>query len=176
MRFLRTSSLFGLAILFVLLLAACGGATDTTSTTSSYGAGGTTPAANQAAPTQAAPATEAVVKTMTATVQGKSEMILTDAKGLTLYYFKPDTKTTSACTGACAGNWPPLMASGSSAPTSTTTLPGKLTAQTSTNGAQVQYNGHFLYTFVSDKAPGDTKGEGVGGKWHVAAVDLAELA
>ena len=30
------------------------------------------------------------------------------------------------------------------------------------------YDGHPLYTFVEDKAPGDVKGEGKGGVWHVA--------
>ena len=30
------------------------------------------------------------------------------------------------------------------------------------------YDGHPLYTFVEDKAPGDIKGDGKGGVWHVA--------
>ncbi len=34
---------------------------------------------------------------------------------------------------------------------------------------QVVYNGHLLYTYANDSAPGDTKGQGVGGIWHVVA-------
>lgn len=175
MRFLRTSSLFGLVILSMLLLAACGTSTNTTATTSSYGSGNTTPAASQTTPA-ATTSGAVVVKTMTKTVKGKSETVLTDTKGLTLYYFKPDTKTTSACTGGCAGNWPPLLMAGSGTmPTSTTPLTGKLMIQSSANGTQIQYNGHFLYTFASDKDAGDTYGEGIGDKWFVVTPDLAEL-
>ncbi len=171
MQFSQRSLLLGLPILFVLLLAACGTppptTTNTTSSSSSYGSGSTT----SATPTTAA-TSNAVVKTASATIQGKAVTILTNAQGLTLYYFKPDTATTSACTGGCSSNWPPLLATGSAAPSSATTLSGKLTAQTDTNGMQVQYNGHFLYTFASDKAAGDTKGEGIGGNWFVATTDL----
>ncbi len=175
MRFLRASSLFGLVILCMLLLAACGGSTDTTATTPSYGSGNTTPAASQTKPTAAA-SSAAVVKTMTKTVKGKSETVLTDTKGLTLYYFKPDTKTTSACTTGCVDNWPPLLMTGAgTTPTSATPLTGKLTTQSGANGTQIQYNGHFLYTFASDKDAEDTYGEGIGGKWFVATSDLATL-
>jgi predicted lipoprotein with Yx(FWY)xxD motif len=114
----------------------------------------------------------ALIKTATAMVSGKSETILTDAQGKTLYYFTPDTATTSACTGSCAQNWPPLLATGSGTPTSATTLSGKLSTQTTANGNQVEYNGHPLYTFAADSAPGQTNGEGVLGKWFVATPDL----
>ena len=35
--------------------------------------------------------------------------ILVNSHGRTLYLFKRDSGTTSACTGACAANWPPLL-------------------------------------------------------------------
>ncbi len=113
--------------------------------------------------------------TASAKVAGVDKTILTDAKGMTLYYYTPDTATTSACTGACAAAWPPLLFSGSGTPTASGTLPGTLSAVTSANGNQVLYNGHFLYTFVKDKAPGDVTGEGVGGKWHTATTDTPKL-
>jgi len=49
----------------------------------------------------------------------------------------------------------------------------KLTALNDANGNQIECNGHLLYTFAADKAPGDVKGQGVGGKWFVATPDLA---
>jgi predicted lipoprotein with Yx(FWY)xxD motif len=114
----------------------------------------------------------ALIKTASATVQGKSVTILTNAQGLTLYYFMSDTATTSACTGGCAHAWPALIMTGSGTPTAASTLPGTLTVVSSGNGNQVEYNGHLLYTFASDSAPGQTNGEGVGGKWFVATTDL----
>src|SRR5438105_4686703 len=114
----------------------------------------------------------AIIKTATAMVSGKSETVLTNAQGKTLYYFTPDTTTTSACTGSCAQNWPPLLSTGSGTPTSATTLSGKLSAQKTANGNQVEYNGHLLYTFAADSAPGQTNGEGVLGKWCLATPDL----
>jgi predicted lipoprotein with Yx(FWY)xxD motif len=43
------------------------------------------------------------------------------------------------------------------------------------NGAQVEYNGHPLYTFVGDSAPGQTNGQGKGGVWFVVTPDIAAL-
>lgn len=151
-------------LLLAMALAACGGST-----------GGNTPApaATTPAPVATTPTATNTVKTATATVKGQSTTILTDAQGNTLYYFTPDTATTSACTGACAQNWPPLLFTGTGTPTSAATLPGTLTTQTTANGAQVEYNGHLLYTFAGDKAPGQTNGEGIGGKWFVCTPDLA---
>ncbi len=115
-------------------------------------------------------AATALVSTGSVTINGQSETVLTNAAGNTLYYFKPDTATKAACTATCAGNWPPLLATGT--PTSATTLSGTLTAVSSGNGNQVQYNGHFLYTFANDSAPGQANGEGLGGVWFVATPSL----
>lgn len=183
MRCTKTFFSLSLLILLTCLLAACG---STSSTTSSYGSSSAAPTATTdtsttqtttgkyaTTPTTSASDTHAsTIKTTTATVNGKAETVLTNTQGMTLYYFTPDTKTTTACTGGCAGNWPPLLATGSTTPASTATLPGKLTVLADTNGTQVQYNGHFLYTYAGDSAPGQTHGQGVGGKWFVATTSL----
>jgi predicted lipoprotein with Yx(FWY)xxD motif len=90
------------------------------------------------------------------TVNGKTETILVTAKGLPLYYYRADTAKTSFVAGELARLWPPLI---SAKPTATGTQ-GKLTALKVASGHQVTYNGHFLYTFVSD-SPGHVTGEGV---------------
>jgi len=113
-----------------------------------------------------------LIHTATAQVKGTATSILTDGQNRTLYYFTPDTATASKCIGACEKKWPALLASASASPSSTSALPGSLTAAITGNGQQVSYNGHFLYTFAGDHAPGDTNGEGVGGKWFVATPDL----
>jgi predicted lipoprotein with Yx(FWY)xxD motif len=116
-----------------------------------------------------------VIRIATATVAGKSETILANAQGMTLYYFTPDTATTTACTGGCAQAWPPLTATGSGTPAADAPLTGALTALNDANGNQVEYNGHLLYTYAQDKAPGDTTGQNVGGKWFVATPDLKKI-
>ncbi len=106
-----------------------------------------------------------------ATVQGKSEQILTDAEGLTLYYLTSDSPTSPACTGACVKAWPPLLSS--TIPTGPTSLPGKLAVVPTANGSQVSYNDHLLYRYAADTKPGQTSGNNLvgpgGGKWYVAA-------
>ncbi len=161
MMYLKRTIPMAIVLLLVMAIAACGGSTSSGSSSTPTPAA-TTPSSSTA-----------LIKTTTATVNGKSEMILTNAQGKTLYYFTPDTATTTACTSSCADNWPPLLATGSSTPTSATSLSGKLTTQTTANGNQVEYNGHLLYTFAGDSGPGLTKGEGLFGKWFVATPDLA---
>lgn len=148
--------LLGLGLFLAATLAACGGG-GTGGSSSGGGSGG-----------------QAVVTTRSATVGGKSETILTNDSGMTLYYFDPDTATSVACSGSCAQTWPPLLASGGS-PTSMTSLSGTLATMSDSNGAQVTYNGHPLYTYSGDHAAGDTHGDGVLGKWHAATPNVATL-
>ena len=94
--------------------------------------------------------------------------ILVNAQGHTLYLFKGDVGTKSACTGACATAWPPLLATGK--PTAGTGLTAsKLATMTRSNGSkQLTYNGHPLYLFIKDTKPGQTNGQGVtafGASW-----------
>jgi predicted lipoprotein with Yx(FWY)xxD motif len=148
----------GTSMLFIALTVVACGSSGSTSTGSS---GGTTPSNSVA-----------IIKTAPATVNGQSVTILTNAQGMTLYYFKPDTATKTACTGTCAGNWPPLLFTGTGSPSSATSLPGTLSVVTDANGQQVEYNGHLLYTFSQDTAPGQTNGEGIKGVWFVATTTL----
>src|ERR1700730_11501324 len=92
-----------LAIMFfvALLVVACGSSNST-----GYSSSGTD---SNTASTSSTP----LLKTASVTVNGKSEAILTNAQGMTLYYFTNDTVTNSACTGTCAGTWPPLLFTGS---------------------------------------------------------------
>jgi predicted lipoprotein with Yx(FWY)xxD motif len=101
-------------------------------------------------------ASSPTIHTVDASVNGKTEAILVNAKGLPLYIYKPDTATKSFVSGGLASLWPPLV---SDDPT-VVGASGKLSVTRDANGAQVAYNGHFLYTFVSDSA-GDVTGQGV---------------
>jgi predicted lipoprotein with Yx(FWY)xxD motif len=82
--------------------------------------------------------------------------LLADAQGRTLYQFKQDKGTTSACTGQCASIWPGYApASVAGGPGVTASLLGTAAGQVA---GQVTYAGHLLYTFSGDRAPGDVNG------------------
>lgn len=155
-------------LLLALLCVACGNSGSATG--SSYAPTAAPTTASAPTPTTAS-GSGAVVQTASATVDGKSVTILTNSKGMTLYYRTIDT-ATSVCSGGCAQAWPPLLFSGSGTPSSSTPLPGTLSVVNDPNGAQVAYQGHPLYTFASDTAPGQTSGEKVAGVWFVATTDL----
>ena len=112
-----------------------------------------------------------LIHTVSMKVGDKTETVLKDKKGLTLYYFTPDTAATVACTGGCAATWPPLLSAAGN-PTSDPTLPGTLSVLDGSNGKQVLYNGHPLYTYSKDGDSGDAYGQGIAGKWYVATPDL----
>jgi predicted lipoprotein with Yx(FWY)xxD motif len=152
MQFIPRGAVTLLGISAGLLLAACGATSN----------GGT--AASATATT--------LIHTASIKVGDKTETVLKNQKGLTLYYFTPDSATAIKCTAGCATNWPPLLAS-SGTPTSSPRLPGQLTVVTGPNGNQVAYNGHPLYTYSKDGDSGDAYGQGIGGKWFVATPDLA---
>jgi predicted lipoprotein with Yx(FWY)xxD motif len=95
--------------------------------------------------------------------------VLVDSKGHTLYLFEKDSGAKSACAGACASAWPPLLAMGS--PTAAGGAKASLVATTkrSDGASQVTYNGHPLYRYQGDENPGDTAGQGVtafGAEWY----------
>ena len=100
------------------------------------------------------------------TVRVGAVTVLADAQGRTLYWFAPDTATRSACYGSCAAYWPPVTGPATAGPGVT----GTLSVLTRTGGSvQAAYDGHPLYTYVGDRAPGQANGNGLnlnGGLWH----------
>jgi predicted lipoprotein with Yx(FWY)xxD motif len=135
-----------------LIVAACG--------SSSSSSGGAAPSPSSAA-TGAASSSSAL---KTATINGVT--VLTNASGFTLYSFAPDTPTTSRCNGQCATFWPPVTSPVTGGPGVT----GRLATIMRSDGAtQATYNGHPLYTYIADTAPGQAKGNGLnasGGVWR----------
>jgi predicted lipoprotein with Yx(FWY)xxD motif len=132
------------------VLAACG----SSGTSSTSGSGSTSTSSPVAA-------TAGSLKT--ATIGGVT--VLTSAKGFTLYSFAPDTPTRSNCNGTCAQNWPPVKG-----PATASGVTGTFgTIKRSDGSAQATFDGHPLYTFAGDTAPGQAKGNGLnaaGGLWH----------
>ena len=155
----RLWSAAGLAAV-VLALAACASSSSSSSS----------PAAQNSTPAAAAgsPAAASGNMVLSRTINGTT--VLTNSKGLTLYSFGPDTSTTSNCNGSCATYWPPVKGPVTAGPGVTGTL-GTITRADGT--VQATYDGHPLYTYVADTAPGQDKGNGLnlsGGVWHDVTV------
>ena len=139
------------AIAAALTVAACG-------SSSAGGAASATPGAASGAAVSGS-ALE------TTTISGAA--VLTNAQGFTLYWFAPDTATTtSRCNGSCAQIWPPVNGPATAGPG----IPGRLGTITRSDGAtQATYDGHPLYTYAGDTRPGQANGNNLnlnGGLWH----------
>lgn len=97
-------------------------------------------------------------------------VILVDTRGIALYDFVKDKGNVSACYGACAALWPPLLTHGKPV-AGRGVRPSLLgTTRRKDGKLEVTYAGHPLYYFVSDRRPGQTTGQGVnqfGGPWWV---------
>ena len=87
--------------------------------------------------------------------------ILVNSQGRTLYLFQADQGTKSACTGACAGAWPPLLVKGKPTLGKGITASLVATATRPEGTTQLTYNGHPLYLFAHDQEAGETNGQGV---------------
>src|SRR5215470_12335422 len=139
------------AIAATLVIAACG------SSSSNTGGSGSSPAA-------------AASGGALTTAKVGSATLLTNSKGFTLYWFVPDTSTTSKCNAACIKYWPPVPGPASAG----SGVTGTLGVITRSNGAkQATWDGHPLYTYVGDTSPGMAKGNGLnisGGVWHEIAL------
>ena len=97
--------------------------------------------------------------------------VLADGTGRILYVFTADSDGVSNCSGDCLANWPALLSD--AAPSLGQGLDAEDFALITRDdgGSQVTLFGMPLYYFAGDTAPGDTNGQGVGGKWYV--VDAA---
>ena len=167
---MRNPAWAGAALIAVALAVTACGTGAGSSAGGAYGYGNqTTQAATPAAP--ASPSSGSVMTAALKTEATQAGKVLANSHGLTLYYYSEDKPHSgkSACTGVCATAWPPLAAP-VKAPAGAR-LPGRLGVITRPNGVkQVTLNGYPLYFYIGDKAPGQVKGNGIGGAWHVIKI------
>jgi predicted lipoprotein with Yx(FWY)xxD motif len=139
------------AVLSLALLAAgCGGGN----------AGGGGLYGSQTQPSTASAAATPVGAAKVGVGATKLGRVVVNSAGHTLYLFEKDSNGQSACDGACATYWPPLISTG--APVALTGVNQALvgTTKRADGSEQVTYAGHPLYLYVLDRKPGDTTGEG----------------
>ena len=152
----RTAAVAGVATL-ALALAGCGGGSDGPHA-AAYGA-------SSGAPAAAGSGTATL-----ALAQSDLGTILADGQGRTLYLFEADEGTASTCDGACASAWPPLTTTDQPVAGAGVSASKLGTTKRGDGTTEVTYNGHPLYTFAGDSAPGQTTGQGsdaFGADWYV---------
>lgn len=144
----------------LVLTASCGGQGNDTAGTSVNGSGRASDAVLQAE-------------------HGPLGRILVDRRGWTVYVFAKDAAGTSSCTGACASNWPPVVAP-DPLPSSVPGVSGALgTASRDDGSTQLTVADRPVYLFSGDTGAGQTNGQGLtldGGLWTAVSPDGAPLA
>lgn len=101
-------------------------------------------------------------------------VVLVNSKGRTLYMFVPDKRTKVTCVRSCAVVWPPVkLPSGAKAVAGGKAKQSLLGSDRNPSGGRVvTYNKWPLYTYVTDTAAGQARGQALnlnGGYWYVLA-------
>jgi len=163
------------------LAAGVGGAVGVAMLVAACSSGGSSSAAATAAPASsaaAAPASSAGGAsasggaTVITTASSSAGTFLTNGSGRAVYLWVKDTGGTSACTGACAGAWPPVTATGTVTASGSAKSSDLGTITRSDGTKQVTYDGHPLYYFSGDSGAGTASGQGsdgFGAKWWLVA-------
>jgi predicted lipoprotein with Yx(FWY)xxD motif len=157
-----------------MLLAGCNGFGNGSTSTGNDSSGQSDSAgSDQTAHSAQAPTTPKIKWTLMTASTKKLGRIMVNGQGLTVYRFDDDTANPSAskCLGACAKKWPPvtihttnLVLKGFDA-----TLLGRIKRADGT--WQLTLRGWPLYTYAGDTKSGVWKGQGLKGKWFVAAAN-----
>jgi predicted lipoprotein with Yx(FWY)xxD motif len=149
-----------------MIIAGCG--SSNSSSSSSAAAAPAAASSSSSATSTAAAATGVTVKTE----KGSGGTYLAGPNGHALYLWVADSGGKSACSGACAHAWPPLVTKGNPSAGEGVDASDLSTVKRSDGAEQVTYKGHPLYYFVADTSAGSTKGQGndgFGAKWWLIA-------
>ena len=157
---IRLGAVFAVALGAALLTAACSSSGSSSSSTPAAAA----PAGGSATPAAAAAGSGLVITTKS----GSAGAFLTDGSGRAVYLWSKDAMDSSACSGACAGAWPPVTTTGAVSASGGVSKADLSTLTRSGGAKQVVYDGHPLYYFSGDSGPGQVNGQGsdgFGAKW-----------
>ena len=149
-----------LAVLGALVIAGCGGGGSSSSSSETGSSGGGESNAVNASESGSAGTIDATE------IEGLGP-VLVDSEGLTVYEFTVDKGTMSECYGGCAMAWPPVTTTGKPTAGEGAMASALGTTKRKDGTLQVTYEGHPLYTFAEDKAPGEVTGNEAEGTWFV---------
>lgn len=147
-----------LAIVGALVIAGCGGGGSSSSSPESAGAENASATSSEGGSGEG---------TITGAEVGGLGNVLVDSEGMTVYLYTPDTGTESTCYGECETAWPPVTAEGKPTAGEGATSAALGTTKRKGGSMQVTYEGHPLYTFSGDEAPGEANGQELEGIWFV---------
>lgn len=177
----RMTYVLALLIATALVVAGCGGGSDSNSGGAYGGKGGGTSANKPASSEEGGGSTakggygaggkassggDGIVS---AAKVGDLGTILVTSEGLTLYDFHKDKGSKSACYGACAAAWPPLLTEGNPQAQGSADRSMLGTTKRTDGTVQVTYNGWPLYTYAGDRGPGEANGNDIsqyGAQWY----------
>jgi len=115
-----------------------------------------------------APDAKAIKNTVRTARIGRA-IVLATATGRTLYWFTLDTTTRSKCGKQCTLRWHPLKG-----PITAVGIIGIFSVIKRPDGTiQATYDGHPLYTYTGDTAPGQAHGSNMtqsGGTWKETTI------
>jgi len=161
------------------VIAGCGSSSGSTSSGSAYGgksaSGGSKPAAETSEAGAKGRYGESAETSgggdgiVSAAKVGDLGTVLVDSEGLTLYDFHKDKGSKSACYGACASAWPPLLTEGNPQAQGPADRSMLGTTKRTDGTEQVTYNGWPLYTYAGDQKPGEANGNDIsqfGAQWY----------
>lgn len=162
-----------------VLVAGCGGGDSTSGGTGGgySGKGGGAYGGKEASSEQPSGSGKSGNGIVAAAEVGDLGTILVDSQGLTLYDFHKDKAGASACYGACASAWPPLLTEGNPQAQGAAERSQLGTTKRKDGTVQVTYNGWPLYTYAGDKAPGEANGNDIdqfGAEWYALQPDGEE--
>jgi predicted lipoprotein with Yx(FWY)xxD motif len=163
----------GVPLAAALLAAAC-----SSSSSGTQAGGGASASSSPAAAASGSAAGSSSASTVIKTSAGSTGAFLTDSSGRAVYLWVKDGKNMSACTGSCAGAWPPVTATGMVTASGSAMAADLGTIARSDGTKQVTYDGHPLYYFVGDTGAGQTNGQGsdsFGAKWWLIAPSGAQI-
>ncbi len=166
------------AVGLFMLAAACGSSAASSTAASAPSTSASTSAPAVAASSASTPRPSAAPLAVLKTEQTALGMVLTNAQGFTVYWFAKDSSTASACAGACAAAWPPVL--GMPRAESGVKLGGTLGEIKRSNGTmQATFDGRPLYLFAGDQVPGQANGNGVAGfgaLWYAFKIGTSTAA
>jgi predicted lipoprotein with Yx(FWY)xxD motif len=161
-----------------LAVAACSSGSSTATSSATTSGPATSSAATQASTPATAGQSASAATISVQAISGIPGKALVASNGRTLYLFQADKSGASACSGACAAAWPPLVVTGAPQAGSgvSQALLGTITRPD--GSMQVTYNGHPLYYFRADTSAGAAHGQGIrafGAEWYVVSASGSKI-
>lgn len=170
---MRTRTIFLgalLAVIGAVVIAGCGGGSSSSSSSSPEPSSSESEGASATASSEGGGEAEGggsgEATIATGEVSGLGT-VLVDSEGNTVYLYTPDKGTESTCYGGCEAAWPPVVAEGKPSAGEGATSSALGTTKRKDGTMQVTYNGHPVYTFSGDTAPGEAVGQEDDGTWFV---------